>query len=45
VSHVVVHLDAYGGRAGELVASLNAARWLALVATADQIRIYRLLTS
>jgi hypothetical protein len=45
VSHVVVHLDSYGGRAGEIVASLNATPWLALVATADQIRIYRLTTS
>ena len=45
VSHVVVHLDAYGDRAGEIVSSLNAAPWLVLVASADQIRIYRIVTS
>jgi len=45
VSHVVVHLDAYGDRAGEMVSSLNAAPWLALVASGNQIRVYRLVTS
>jgi len=45
VSHVVVHLDAYGDRAGEMASSLDAAPWLALVASGNQIRIYRLVTS
>jgi hypothetical protein len=45
VSHVVVHLDAYGERAGELLSALNATPWLSLVAAADQIRVYRLVTS
>jgi len=45
VSHVVVHLDAYRGRAGEVVSSLNAATWLTLVASGNQIRVYRLVTS
>jgi hypothetical protein len=45
VSHVVVHLDAYGKRAGELLTALNATPWLSLVASADQIRVYRLVTS
>jgi hypothetical protein len=45
VSHVVVHLDAYGDLAGALVASVSAAPWLALVAAGNQIRIYRLVTS
>jgi hypothetical protein len=45
VSHVVVHLDAYGERAGELVSALGAAPWLELVASASQIRIYRLVSS
>jgi hypothetical protein len=45
VSHVVVHFDAYGGRAGELASALNAAPWLALVASADRISVYRILTS
>jgi hypothetical protein len=45
VSHVVVHLDAYEGRGGEMAASLNAAPWLVLAASGNQIRIYRLITS
>jgi len=45
VSHVVVHLDAYGPRAGALLAGLQAASWLRLVASEDQIRIYLVLTS
>jgi len=45
VSHVVVHLEAYGGRAGEVAAALTLAPWLEQVAAAGQIRIYRLVTS
>ncbi|MGE5199721.1 MAG: hypothetical protein ACM3H9_08775 [Rhodospirillaceae bacterium] len=45
VSHVVVHFDAYGGRAGDIAAALRAAPWLALVASADRISVYRVLTS
>jgi hypothetical protein len=45
VSHVVVHLAAYGDRADEVASSLNAAPWLTLVASGNQIRVYRLVTS
>jgi hypothetical protein len=45
VSHVVIHLDAYGDRAGEMASALHATPWLALVASNDQIRVYRIVTS
>jgi hypothetical protein len=45
VTHVVVHLDAYGGRAADMVSALSAAPWLELVATANRIRVYRIVTS
>ena len=45
VSHVVVHFDAYGRRAGEVASALHATPWLALVASENQIRVYRLVTS
>jgi hypothetical protein len=45
VTHVVVHLDAYGSRAAEVASALSATPWLELVASANQIRIYRLVTS
>jgi hypothetical protein len=44
VSHVVVHFGAYGSRAGEVAAALNAAPWLSLVASGNQIRIFRIVT-
>ena len=42
VSHVVVHLDAYGER---MASALSATPWLELVASGNRIRIYRLVTS
>jgi hypothetical protein len=45
VTHVVVHLDAYGRWAGEKIAALNETPWLALTAAEKQIRVYRLVTS
>jgi hypothetical protein len=45
VTHVVVHLDAYGAGAGTMASALSATPWLALVASMNQIRIYRLVTS
>ena len=45
VTHVVVHLDAYGGRAAGMASALSETRWLELVASANQIRVYRLVTS
>jgi hypothetical protein len=45
VSHVVVHLDAYGQWAGEKIAALNATPWLTLIAAEKQVRIYKLVTS
>jgi hypothetical protein len=45
VSHVVIHLDAYGDRADEMAAAVQATPWLALVASGNQIRIYRVVTS
>jgi hypothetical protein len=45
VSHVVIHLDAYGRRAGEMASALSATPWLALVASERDIRIYRVATS
>jgi hypothetical protein len=45
VSHVVVHLDAYGGRAGEMASALSATPWLMLDASENQIRVYRVVTS
>ena len=45
VTHVVVHLDAYGGDAGAMASALGAARWLELSAAGNGIRVYRLVTS
>ena len=45
VTHVVVHLDAYGSRAGEMAAALSATAWLTLVASERDIRVYRVATS
>jgi hypothetical protein len=45
VTHVVVHLDAYGNRAGEMASALSAAAWLRLVASDRDIRVYRVVTS
>ena len=45
VTHVVIHLDAYGDGADAMASALNAAPWLALVASGTQVRIYRLATS
>jgi hypothetical protein len=45
VSHIVIHLDAYGDRAGEMASALHATPWLALVASNNQIRVYRIVTS
>jgi hypothetical protein len=45
VSHVVVHLDAYGRWAGEKAAALNGTPRLTLVAAEKQVRIYRVVTS
>jgi hypothetical protein len=45
VSHVVVHLDAYGDQADAVLSALTAAPWLSLVASGHQVRVYRLVTS
>jgi hypothetical protein len=45
VTHVVVHLDAYGGREAEMASAVGEASWLELVASGNRIRIYRLVTS
>jgi hypothetical protein len=45
VSHVIIHLDAYGDRAGEMASALHATPWLALMASNGQIRVYRVVTS
>ena len=45
VTHVVVHLDAYGTRAADMAAALGATPWLSLVASDRNIRIYRVATS
>jgi hypothetical protein len=45
VTHVVVHLDAYGGNAGAMASALSAARWLELAAAGSGVRVYRLVTS
>jgi len=45
VTHVVVHLDAYGAGAGAMASALSATPWLALVASGNQLRIYRLAVS
>jgi hypothetical protein len=44
VTHVVVHLDAYGSRAGEMASALSATAWLTLVASERDIRVYRIAT-
>ena len=41
VTHVVVHLDAFGERAAAMHAALSTSPWLTLVAFEDQVRIYR----
>ena len=45
VTHVVVHLDAYGGHAGEVASALSATAWLTLVASERDIRVYRVASS
>jgi hypothetical protein len=45
ISHVVVHLDAYGGRERDILAAIGAAPWLTLVAADGQIRVYGIVTS
>jgi hypothetical protein len=45
VTHVVIHLDAYGDGADAMASALRATRWLALVASGSQAKIYRLVTS
>ena len=45
VTHVVIHLDAYGDTADAMASALHAAPWLALVASEGPARIYRLVTS
>jgi hypothetical protein len=45
VTHVVVHVDAYGGQAPALVAALGATQWLTLIASDDSIRVYRVTSS
>jgi hypothetical protein len=42
VTHVVVHLNAFGERAAAVQAALSASPWLALVASEDGIRVYRI---
>ena len=44
VTHVVVHLDAFGERAAAVHAALSTSPWLTLVASDDRIRIYRITT-
>jgi hypothetical protein len=41
VTHVVVHVDAYGEQAPAILAALGSAPWLTLVASDDRIRVYR----
>jgi hypothetical protein len=41
VTHVVVHLDAYGGRRSGVIAALGDAAWLRLVAEERDLRVYR----
>ncbi len=41
VTHVVVHAGAFGDRAAEVRAVVDAAPWLRLVATEGDVRIYR----
>jgi uncharacterized protein (DUF952 family) len=41
VTHVLVHLDAFGDAAPAMQAALSASPWLTLVASEDQVRIYR----
>jgi hypothetical protein len=41
VTHVVVHLDAFGGQAAAMLTDLSTTAWLALVASEDSIRVYR----
>lgn len=45
VTHVVVHLDAYGSHAAEMASALSATAWLTLVASERDIRVYRVATS
>ena len=45
VTHVVVHLDAYGDRADAMASALRDVPWLTLVAAEGAVRIYRLVTS
>jgi hypothetical protein len=45
VTHVVVHLDAYGDRAAAMLAALRSTPWLTMVAAEGQIRIFRVVTS
>jgi hypothetical protein len=42
VSHVVIHLDAFGARGTAMAAALHDTPWLALTAVDGPIRIYRL---
>lgn len=41
VTHVVVHLDAYGGRRAALQAALADSPWLRLIASERDVRVYR----
>jgi hypothetical protein len=41
VTHLVVHLDAYGGRRAALQAALAATPWLRLIASDGEVRVYR----
>jgi len=45
VTHVVVHVDAYGEQAPAMLAALGSAPWLTLVASEDRIRVYRVSAS
>jgi hypothetical protein len=45
VTHVVVHLDAYGERAPGMIAALDSTPWLALTASEARIRVYRVTSS
>jgi len=41
VTHVVVHLDAFGGQAAAMLTALSTTPWLALMASENSIRVYR----
>ena len=45
VTHVVVHLDGYGGQAQAMAAAIAGARWLVMTASEGQIRVYRVSAS